>query len=74
MEYRGKATTGVRKESVRLGRDGRLIVSVSAPRKGGAANERMRELLAEYFGVPFNAVIIRRGHTSSTKSVFVKTI
>ncbi|HEY9585109.1 MAG TPA: DUF167 domain-containing protein [Candidatus Paceibacterota bacterium] len=72
MEYRVKVTASAKKESIEVGRDGRLIIHVSAPREGGRANERMRELLAEYFDVSFDAVIIRRGQTSPTKTVFVK--
>jgi len=72
MEYRVKVTTGKKNESVEVGRDGRLLVCVSAPREEGKANERMRELLAEHFDVSFDAVGIRRGHLSATKIVFVK--
>lgn len=71
-EYRVKVVTRSRDESVLPAKDGRLVVSVSAPREEGRANERVRELLAEYFHVPFEAVSIRHGHTSATKSVFVK--
>ena len=72
MEYRVKVTTGKKRESVVVGHDGRLLVSVSAPRKEGVANERMRELLADHFRVPFDDITIRRGHTSPTKTIFVK--
>lgn len=67
-----KVETGKKKESVNIARDGRLLVSVSAPREEGKANERMRELVAEHFGVVCDAVTIRRGHTSPTKIIFVK--
>ena len=72
MEYRVKVTTGKKKESVVVAPDGRLLVSVSVSKEEGRANERMRELLARHFGVSFDAVTIRRGHTSATKTVFVK--
>ena len=72
MEYRVKVVAGKKKESVVLGRDGRLLVSVSMPREEGKANERMRELLAKHFTVSPDAITIRRGHTSATKTVFVK--
>lgn len=71
MEYRVKVIANTKKESVTVGRDGRLLVSVSAPRKEGKANERMRELLAEHFGVSPDAITLRRGHTSPTKTIFV---
>lgn len=72
MEYRIKVTAGAKKESVAVGRDGRLLVSVSAPREDGKANERMCELLAAHFGVAVGAISIRRGHTSRAKTVFVR--
>ncbi|OGZ07940.1 MAG: hypothetical protein A2942_03105 [Candidatus Lloydbacteria bacterium RIFCSPLOWO2_01_FULL_50_20] len=72
MEYRVKITTGKKKESVAVGRDGRLLVSVQAPREKGKANERMRELLAQYFTVSPDAITIRRGQMSSSKVIFVK--
>ncbi len=72
MEYRVRVTTGKKKESIEVGRDGRFLVSVSAPKEEGRANKRMCELLAGHFGVPFDAIIIRRGHTNSTKTIFVK--
>ncbi|OGL89379.1 hypothetical protein A3H75_01650 [Candidatus Uhrbacteria bacterium RIFCSPLOWO2_02_FULL_51_9] len=72
MEYRVKVTPGKKKESVTVAPDGRLLVFVSAPREEGRANERMCELLAEHFGVPLSAITIRRGHTSATKTIFVK--
>jgi uncharacterized protein YggU (UPF0235/DUF167 family) len=72
MEYRIKVTAGAKKESVTVGRDGRLLVLVSALREEGRANDRMRELLAAHFGVAVSAVTIRRGHTNGSKTVFVK--
>ncbi len=72
MEYRVKVTTRAKSDSVVPLLDGRLSVAVTADRKGGRANEHLRELLAGHFAVPLSAVTIRRGHTSSTKSVFVK--
>ena len=70
--YRVKVTAEKKKESVTVSRDGRLLISVSAPREEGKANERMCELLARHFGVPLSAITIRRGHTSATKTIFVK--
>ena len=71
-EVRVKVIPNVKKESVAVGRDGRLTVGVHAPREEGRANERLREMVAKHFGVAVSAVTIRPGHTSATKTLFVK--
>ena len=50
---------------------GRLRVRVNAPAHGGAANERLRRVLGEAFGVPVSAVTIERGHASRFKTLVV---
>lgn len=70
-EYRIKVTIGARKESVETLRDGRLLVSVRVPPKDGRANDRVCELLAQYFDVHRDKVSIRSGHTRSTKTIRV---
>jgi uncharacterized protein YggU (UPF0235/DUF167 family) len=67
-----KVRTGVKKESVTEGRDGRLLVAVSAKREAGKANERLREVLAAHFGLSVDAVVIRHGKTSATKTVLLR--
>ena len=51
MEARIKVAAGARKEYVEELPDGRYLVSVRAPKKGGRANQRVCELLAEHFNV-----------------------
>src|SRR6266545_4296168 len=46
-----------------------LRVRVTAPPAGGAANEAVRDLLAEALGCPRAAVTILRGHGARTKLV-----
>lgn len=71
IEHRVKVITGVRKEAVQEGRDGRLVISVRVPREEGRANMRVCELLALYFSIPVNCVHIVRGQTRSSKIVRV---
>lgn len=71
MEVRVKVTVNARKESLKEGKDGRLIVALRAPREEGKANARLIEVLAEYYAVPVHRVRIMRGHQQSTKIVFV---
>jgi uncharacterized protein YggU (UPF0235/DUF167 family) len=70
--FRVKVITENKNEVVRAEKDGRLTLSVRAKRERGAANVRVRELLAEHFGVPMRGVVIVRGHTSSTKTIMIK--
>lgn len=71
MEYRVRVRAGAGKEGIIPARDGRLIVSVRAPREDGKANARACELLAEYFSVKPDEVSIVRGHRQSSKVVRV---
>jgi uncharacterized protein (TIGR00251 family) len=50
---------------------GPLRVRVTAPPAAGAANEAVRDLLAEALGCPRAAVTIVRGHSARTKLVSV---
>ena len=52
--------------------EGYLIVEVKAPPKEGKANEELREVLAEHFGVPKSAVKIVSGHRARVKVVEVE--
>lgn len=47
-------------------------VKVNAPPEGGRANNRLIELLAEYFRVPKRSITIIRGHTSKVKLLEIK--
>jgi uncharacterized protein len=52
-------------------REGTLIVSVTAPPVGGAANEALRKLLSKRLGVGRGRVEIVRGHRSRDKVIRV---
>lgn len=71
MEYRVRVRAGVDKEGITLARDGRLVVSVRAPREEGKANARACELLAKYFSVHIEDVSVVRGQQQSSKVVRV---
>lgn len=71
MEYRVRVRAGAGKEGITLARDGRLIVSVRAPREEGKANARACELLAEYFSVHVGDVSVVRGYQQSSKVIRV---
>lgn len=62
-------TPNSKKEEVVRVSENEFRVKVGAPAKEGKANERLYELLAEYFHVPQNLIFIVSGHTSRQKVV-----
>ena len=63
-------TPGARKE--RLEEKGEILaISVKEPAAGNRANTRVRELVAERFGVSTSAVRILTGHHSRGKMVSI---
>ena len=60
------------REGISGERDGALLVRVTAPPVGGAANDAMMRLLAKTLHVPKGAVRIVSGATTRTKAVEVR--
>ena len=61
-----RATPGARTEALAL-EDGKLTARVRAKPQDGAANEAVRRLLAEAFGIPASRVELLRGATAREK-------
>ncbi len=66
--------TRSKKESVELNSEGIYLVKVNALPVKGAANERVQEMLAEYFKLAKSSVVIIRGHKSSKKIFEIKNL
>ncbi len=69
MILKVRVRPGAREESVRELAGNELEVRVSAPPQKGRANERVRELLAEHFGVSRSKVRILKGESSRRKLI-----
>ncbi|HHJ64042.1 MAG TPA: DUF167 domain-containing protein [Aquifex aeolicus] len=69
MILKVRVRPGAREESVRELSGDELEVRVSAPPQKGKANERVRELLAEHFGVSRSRVRILKGESSRRKLI-----
>ncbi len=67
MRIKVKAKPKAKKEGVKKLSEELFEVRVNAPPERGKANERIRELLAEYFKVPKSKVKLLRGETSREK-------
>ena len=72
MLLRVKVKPSSKKEEVKKISESEYEVKVSAPPERGKANERLREILADFFGVPKGRVKILRGHTSRIKLVEIE--
>ena len=69
MILKVRVRPGAREESVRELAGNEREVRVSAPPQKGRANERVRELLAEHFGVSRSKVRILKGESSRRKLI-----
>jgi hypothetical protein len=69
MKISVRVKTNARKNEVQEIAAGGFLVSVSVPPVEGKANEKVIELLAEYFKKPKRAITIIRGQTSKQKVV-----
>jgi uncharacterized protein (TIGR00251 family) len=67
MLIKVKAKPKSKKEGVKKLAENYFEVRVNAPPEKGRANERIRELLAEYFNLPKSKVKLVRGETSKEK-------
>jgi uncharacterized protein (TIGR00251 family) len=72
MRISVRVKPNARKNEVQRLEDKRFLVTVTAPPVEGKANEKVVELLAEYFHVPKRSVIILKGVTSKEKIVKIK--
>ena len=64
-----RVKTNARKNEVTKLEDGKFLVSVAVSPIEGKANEKVVELLAEYFDKPKRAISIMRGLSSRDKVV-----
>lgn len=62
-----RAQPGARRSALVGAWNGSLKLSVSAPAESGRANEALRELLAELFGLRPSAIELVRGHSARSK-------
>jgi uncharacterized protein YggU (UPF0235/DUF167 family) len=67
----GDGQAATKHENVTLYTDGELLASVNAPANGGKANNRLIELLAEYFHTAKSNIRILRGQRSRRKLIEV---
>ena len=69
MKISIRVKPNARKNEVKKLDDGTYVVSVTVPPVDGKANEKVIEVLAEYFGKPKRQVTILRGGTARQKIV-----
>jgi len=69
MKISIRVKPNARKNEVKPLGDNTFLVSVTAPPVDNRANEKMIEVLAEYFGRPKRTISILRGTTAKQKIV-----
>ena len=62
-----KVKTHSKKESIEFNSESECTIRTSAPAIENRANERIIEMLAEYFDIAKNQVTLIRGHKSKIK-------
>lgn len=62
-----------RRDEIAGERDGRLLVRTTAPPVDGAANDAVRRLVADHFGVKAGQVALVRGERSRDKVLRIET-
>lgn len=62
-----------KKESVVAIDEDRFVITIREPAAQNRANHRVREIVAQHFAVPSQAVTIVAGHRSPTKRLEVTT-
>ncbi len=62
-----------RRDEIAGERDGRLLVRTTAPPVDGAANDAVRRLVADHFGVKNRQVTLVRGERSRDKVLRIET-
>jgi uncharacterized protein YggU (UPF0235/DUF167 family) len=62
-----RVQAGAKRETVKVGANGRLMIAVKEPAERNRANRRARELLAEHLKVPLGKVRLISGYTSPAK-------
>lgn len=67
MYVKAKVTAGAKKESVEKVSADQLKITVREKAEGNRANERVKEVIAEYFGIPASAVRLIKGHHAPAK-------
>jgi uncharacterized protein (TIGR00251 family) len=71
-EIEVRVIPGARRDEIGGERGGRLLIRLTAPPVGGAANAALRRLVGQRAGVPARRVSIRRGQRSRDKVVRVE--
>jgi uncharacterized protein len=69
MKITIRVKPNARKNKVKQIDAGNYVVSVTAPPVEGKANEKVIEVLAEYFGKPKRCITLVRGETGKTKII-----
>lgn len=69
--YNVKVHAGAKKEDIKKAKGDRYEIWVKAPAKNGAANRRLKEVIADLEGVPSKSVRLTKGGKNPSKTFVV---
>lgn len=72
LHVRVRVTPGAKKESFVKQEENIYLASVRAPAERNEANDRVRTLVARFFGVPLSAARMLSGHRSIQKMFLIQ--
>ena len=73
LHVRVRVTPGAKKESFTQSEENNIfLAAVRAPAERNEANDRVRTLVARFFGVPLSAARMLSGHRSIQKMFLIK--
>ncbi|MBI2030629.1 DUF167 domain-containing protein [Candidatus Kaiserbacteria bacterium] len=74
MYVKVRATTGAKKETVRVVSVDTLAISVKEKAERNMANARITDLVAAHYGVPSKKIRMIKGHRSPSKTFSVDAV
>lgn len=74
MYVKVRATTGAKKETIRVVSADTLAISVKEKAERNLANERITDLVAAHYGIPPKKIRMIKGHRSPSKTFSVDAV
>lgn len=74
MYIKVKVEANAKKEKIEKKSSNSFLLKVKEPKERNLANTRIREIIADIYGINFKSVRIISGHTSSSKILSINII
>jgi uncharacterized protein YggU (UPF0235/DUF167 family) len=74
MYIKVKVEAGAKKEKIEKKSENNFLIKVKEPAERNLANTRVREIIADIYGINFKSVRIISGHTSPSKILSINIL